>query len=1727
MLTITVGQACSTPAGLSYTYASPSYCNGTTITTNSATLTTTGSPTPTFSVSPTLPTGLSLNTNTGAITGTPTVNVSAANYTVTASNSCGTATKVLTITVGKAPAGLSYTYASPSYCNGTAITTNSATLTTTGSPAPTFSVSPALPTGLSLNTSTGAITGTPTVNSSAANYTVTASNSCGTATKVLAITVGQAPAGLNYTSTSPTYINGTAITTNSATLTTTGSPTPTFSVSPALPTGLSLNTSTGAITGTPTVNSSTTNYTVTASNSCGTATKVLTITVGKAPAGLNYTSTSPTYINGTTITTNSATLTTTGSPAPTFSVSPALPTGLSLNTSTGAITGTPTVNVSAANYTVTASNSCGTATKVLAITVGQAPAGLNYTSTSPTYINGTAITTNSATLTTTGSPTPTFSVSPALPTGLSLNTSTGAITGTPTVNSSTTNYTVTASNSCGTASKVLAITVGQAPAGLNYTNASPSYINGAAITTNSATLTTTGSPAPTFSVSPTLPTGLSLNTSTGAITGTPTANVSAANYTVTATNIFGNTTKVLTITVSSPVIAPPSNLSANGTTLTVQNGSYGSNGNWVWYKDFNGLSPVSTTVSTFTMSDSRSQRVRVRGEYTVNSIPGKTYFISQKVQHNETLVPSSTQNYIVSYSPVKPRTTMDSIIALPLEEQGAVVQYFDGLGRPTQTVAANQSYFFNDVVTGVGYDSFGRQDKTYLPLTKHGIGAFVDNQASLISSFYNNAAHNEVDGLPSLVKDLQNADIVASQTVYEPSPLNRVTSTIDPAGGTTSYTYGTNNATDVTLWTVNDAGTLSTTKTYDANELYMTQTTDPDEKITKEYKDKQGQMVLKRSFSGTDIYSTYYVYDDFGLLRYVLSPEATAKMTSINYNYTPTDAVVKGLCYYYQYDARKRMVKKQLPGADEVLMVYDTRDRLVLVQDGKTRAASQYQWLFTKYDDLNRPIQSGLLTINDKDWGALKTAFAETIAFPTYTGEIALTKTHYDNYTGCPLSCAVTGNNTAIKGMVTWSWSTLLDDTQTGGIVKADYYDNKYRVIDSEVAKVNSSNTVVSDLINVSTTNTYDFVGKLMTSIEKCTGLVNPEITINKYFYYDHAGRLEKVEQEIANDSHNGRVVLAQNDYNDLGQLMLKKLHMDNDTSYVQDINYLYDVRGWLKSINNFTDATFRKLYAQDLAYNANGNVNTMNWKNTLLDVDNNPVNSNKQTYGFTYDGLNRMLTAGYSDTDQTTQADFSSSYSYYPNGNFHTLSRYGNKNDAQSAPSYGPIDNLTYNYIASSNQLSSVGDAITSGVSNPDQYAYNTGSFDYDKNGNATKVPHKQITNINYNYLNLPSQITIGGQNISYLYDAAGNKLRKTFGANNTYYQGSVLKINDNQLIVLTGEGRAIKYGTDNWTYEYDLKDHLGNTRVSFMADNATVQPLQYKDYYPFGMEMGNWYSTVGNPTKYLYNGKELQDEGGLDWYDYGARFYDPAIGRTSTLDPHAENHYSESPYSFLGNNPINSIDPDGMDWYTNRFSGDQKWYDDNKWKLMYSHNEGGSYTAPETTITGTSKETRIAAAESYEYEQNLNQQGIETYRTDSRLEAFANMVSLGALTEFKGLGNLFKSSKTATAADDLVKVATKSGWEVGEPVTNLTAKGNVPAWSTVRQRFWKNESFLGGSAYSESNLLRMKKGLAPQRLNPNTGLMESMELHHHVVPQRNGGLFDFMKVWPDEHRALDPFRK
>ena len=169
-----------------------------------------------------------------------------------------------------------------------------------------------------------------------------------------------------------------------------------------------------------------------------------------------------------------------------------------------------------------------------------------------------------------------------------------------------------------------------------------------------------------------------------------------------------------------------------------------------------------------------------------------------------------------------------------------------------------------------------------------------------------------------------------------------------------------------------------------------------------------------------------------------------------------------------------------------------------------------------------------------------------------------------------------------------------------------------------------------------------------------------------------------------------------------------------------------------------------------------------------------------------------------------------------------------------------------------------------------------------------------------------------------------------KTTSGSVTDYCGNFIYA-DNQLItIFAGDVRIapVNFGNSTyWKYEYSMKDHLGNTRVVFAA-HSYGQPelLQQTSYYPFGMTMQqqNFYSQNTTENKYLYNSKELQDDqlagNTLDWYDYGARFYDAALGRWHVVDPHAENYYPISPYAYVANNPIIRIDPDGRDiWELN----------------------------------------------------------------------------------------------------------------------------------------------------------------------------------------------------------------
>uniref|UniRef100_UPI0035AEB830 putative Ig domain-containing protein n=1 Tax=Flavobacterium sp. TaxID=239 RepID=UPI0035AEB830 len=488
----------------------------------------------TFSISPSLPNGLSFDTSTGAISGTPTEIQDATDYEVTATNSGGSTSFVLSIEIiDVVPNGLTY--------NTPNVFTVNQTITDL---VPTvlgenlvFSIVPSLPNGLSFDTSTGIISGTPTEIQDVTDYEVTATNSGGSTSFVLSIEIiDVAPNGLSYSTPNIFTVNQTIA---DLVPTVTGENL-TFSIDPSLPNGLSFDTSTGIISGTPTEIQDVTDYEVTATNSGGSTSFVLSIEIiDVAPNSLSY-STPNVFTVNQTIT--DLTPTVTGENL-VYSIVPSLPNGLSFDTETGIISGTPTEIQDATDYEVTVTNSGGSTSFVLSIEIiDLAPTMLTYSTPNVFTVNQTI---TDLTPTVSGENL-TYSIVPSLPNGLSFDTSTGIISGTPTEIQDATDYEVTATNSGGSTSFVLSIEIiDVAPNGLSYSTPNVFTVNQ---TITDLTPTVTGENL-TYSIVPSLPSGLSLDTSTGIIFGTPTEIQDATDYEVTATNSGGSTSFVLSIEI--------------------------------------------------------------------------------------------------------------------------------------------------------------------------------------------------------------------------------------------------------------------------------------------------------------------------------------------------------------------------------------------------------------------------------------------------------------------------------------------------------------------------------------------------------------------------------------------------------------------------------------------------------------------------------------------------------------------------------------------------------------------------------------------------------------------------------------------------------------------------------------------------------------------------------------------------------------------------------------------------------------------------------------------------------------------------------------------------------------------------------------------------------------------------------------------------------------------------
>ncbi len=495
---------------------------------------------------------LTVNTGTAA----------AGNYVLIVTGTEGSITHTTSVSISVTQAPAITSAASTTFAIGAA---GSFTVTATGSPAPTFSETGTLPSGVSFSTA-GVLSGTPAAGTGG-TYPITITASNGTspnATQNFTLTVSQGPAITSANST--TFTAGTA---GSFSVTATGSPAPTFSETGTLPSGVSFSTA-GVLSGTPAAGTGGT-YPITITASNGTspnATQNFTLTVNEAPAITS--AASATFTLGAA---GSFSAKATGFPAPTFSETGVLPSGVTFS-STGVLSGTPAAGTGGTYpISITASNGVSpSATQNFTLTVNQAPAITSVASTAFTV--GAA---GSFAVTATGSPKPTFSETGTLPSGVTFS-STGVLSGTPAAGTGGT-YPITITASNGTspnATQNFTLTVNQAPAITSA--ASATFTLGVA---GSFTVKATGFPAPTFSEAGALPSGVTFNGSTGLLSGTPTV---AGSFPITITASNGtspNATQNFTLTVPNFSISatPASVTTKTSTSFAVTLTSVGVSGN--------------------------------------------------------------------------------------------------------------------------------------------------------------------------------------------------------------------------------------------------------------------------------------------------------------------------------------------------------------------------------------------------------------------------------------------------------------------------------------------------------------------------------------------------------------------------------------------------------------------------------------------------------------------------------------------------------------------------------------------------------------------------------------------------------------------------------------------------------------------------------------------------------------------------------------------------------------------------------------------------------------------------------------------------------------------------------------------------------------------------------------------------------------------------------------------
>ena len=907
-------------------------------------------------------------------------------------------------------------------------------------------------------------------------------------------------------------------------------------------------------------------------------------------------------------------------------------------------------------------------------------------------------------------------------------------------------------------------------------------------------------------------------------------------------------------------------------------------------------------------------------------------------------ISANSANYITEITPRVAQNNIDTTIQVANDSTQPIIKrtFYDAMYRPTLTYLYNYTPNHQNLVTLNEYDDYARLSKEWLPTAVSGNSLTINSFKNNATQFYSGESRPFVEHVYSTAtwnNGITKNELVGTQKAGADMGIHKE-----------GFFSRGNDSTEVRFFKVTSEGLLEANGFYYATALLVTQTTDEDNKTRVVYTNLHDQVVMEK----VDNAITYYVYNDLNQLCYVLPPLAVSQLGEGEYN--EDNDVLKKYAYVYKYDKRGNQIYKRLPGCEPIRMVYDKSNALVLSQTGNQRARGTY-WTVYKYDSLRRLIYTAEVKVGSNDHEGQIKDFSQWLVTERFSTDEQLhpmsntgysrsyydshpmkllTVNYYDDYQFLSfiadtmqsrMAFEAFSDNSGIAnatGLLTGTRSYYLD--KTGNYSETVYY---YDYRGREIQRRTTNHLGGIDVLSTK----YDFANNV-TDTWSSQSTNNGLTTTEHYHYsYDHANRLKTTTYTFNDDAP---ITLQSYHYDELGRVRSRHIHGGIDS-----IAFAYDIRNHVTQIKSSG-------YEQNYYYNQscpsaeghsgelyNGNISATTW------TYGNKING----YTYTYDNMNR-LSSTYSILNNSLNIEYlySEKFGYDPHGNITSIERWDD-NDA--------MDVLGFTYVG--NQLQSIDDREVEAYHYDAKHYHDnsnsTNDFAYDANGNMIYDQDRGIAAIRYNLLNLPDTIQFtNGNLIIHRYDAAGNRLETKYLTKkiavtvpldevvetpvhpqffyitrDAFHNNIVYTANNTDAygieFVHNPEGYIRYYGVAEHYHFYYIKDLLGNIRETYIHPDANYKEcVERTQYYPSGLPWAERLSDSFTAHPWKYNGKEFVEMHGLDEYDSKARWYYPAICRTTTMDPLAEKYYATSPYAWCGNNPISNVDPEGKDvWELN----------------------------------------------------------------------------------------------------------------------------------------------------------------------------------------------------------------